>query len=140
MPLNKETRPIKQGLMWRIDKKMHGPVSIHCLKALRAPSNKTKLGYLLLPERKTHSENSCFKEISKWSLTFFLFFHFFYWWVYADDIALLANAPVQAKSRLYSLKQASAGIGLYVNAYKIEYMYFNQTGDISTRNCCSLKN
>ena len=32
-----------------------------------------------------------------------------------------------------------AGIGLHVNAYKTEYMYFNQTGDISTLNDNSLK-
>ena len=35
---------------------------------------------------------------------------------YADDIALLANSPTQAKSLLQSLKQARGGIGLYVNA------------------------
>ena len=58
---------------------------------------------------------------------------------YADDIALLANAPVQAETLLYNLEQAAAGIGLHVNAHKMEYMYFNQTGDISTLNSSSLK-
>ena len=58
---------------------------------------------------------------------------------YADDIALLANAPAQAETLLHSLEQASAGIGLHVNAHKIEYMCFNQTGDISTLNGSSLK-
>ena len=48
---------------------------------------------------------------------------------YADDIALLANAPAQAV----------AGIGFHVNAHKTEYMCFNQTGDISTQNGSTLK-
>ena len=41
---------------------------------------------------------------------------------YADDIALMANTPNQAESLLHSLEQAAAGIGLYVNANKTEYM------------------
>ena len=36
--------------------------------------------------------------------------------------ALLANAPTQAKSLLYSLEWAAGGIGLSVNAEKMEYM------------------
>ena len=51
---------------------------------------------------------------------------------YADDIAILANTPDQAETLLHSLERAAAGIGLYVNAHKIEYMCYNQTGDIST--------
>ena len=58
---------------------------------------------------------------------------------YADDIALLAKAPAQAKTLLHSLEQADAGIGLHVNAHKMEYMCFNQTGNISTLNGSSLK-
>ena len=58
---------------------------------------------------------------------------------YADDIAILANTPNQAKTLLYSLERAAAGIGLYVNAHKTEYMCFNQTGDISTLDGTSLK-
>ena len=58
---------------------------------------------------------------------------------YADDVALLANAPAQAETLLHSLEQAAAGIGLNVNAPKMEYMCFNQTGNISTLNGCSLK-
>ena len=58
---------------------------------------------------------------------------------YTDDIALLANAPAQAKTLLHSLEWAAAGIGLHVNAHKTEYMCFNQTGDISTLNGSSLK-
>ena len=58
---------------------------------------------------------------------------------YADDIALLANAPAQAETLLHSLEQVAAGIGLHVNAHKTEYMCFNQTGDISTLGGCSLK-
>ena len=51
---------------------------------------------------------------------------------YADDIAILANTRNQAKTLLHSLEWAAAGIGLYVNAHKMEYMCNNQTGDIST--------
>ena len=58
---------------------------------------------------------------------------------YADDIALLANTPVQAESRLHSLERAAGGIRLHVNADKTEYMCFNQRGDISTLNSSSLK-
>ena len=58
---------------------------------------------------------------------------------YADDTAILAKAPVQAETLLHSLERAAAGIGLHVNAYKTEYMCFNQTGDISTQGGSSLK-
>ena len=58
---------------------------------------------------------------------------------YADDIALLANAPAQAKNLLHSLEWAVAGIGLHVNVHKTEFMCFNQTGDISTPNGSTLK-
>ena len=51
---------------------------------------------------------------------------------YADDIAILANTPNQAETLLHSLERAAAGIGLYVNAHKTEYMCYNQTGGIST--------
>ena len=42
-------------------------------------------------------------------------------------------------SSLYHLKRAAAGIGLRVNAHKIEYICYNQTGDISTLDGTSLK-
>ena len=58
---------------------------------------------------------------------------------YADDIAILANTPNQAETLLHSLERAAAGIGLHVNAHKTEYMYFNQTGDISTLDGTSQK-
>ena len=58
---------------------------------------------------------------------------------YAGDIAILANTPNQAETLLHSLERAAAGIGLYVNAHKIEYMYYNQTGDISTLDGTPLK-
>ena len=58
---------------------------------------------------------------------------------YADDIALLANAPAQAETLLHSLEWAATGIGLHVNAHKMEYMCFNQTGNISTLGSSSLK-
>ena len=58
---------------------------------------------------------------------------------YADDIAILPNTPNQAETLLHSLEQATAGIGLHVNAHKTEYMCFNQKGDISTLDGSSLK-
>ena len=58
---------------------------------------------------------------------------------YADDIAILANTPNQAETLLHSLEWAAAGIGLYVNAHKTEYMCYNQTGDISTLDRTPLK-
>ena len=58
---------------------------------------------------------------------------------YADDIALLANASAQAETLLHSLEPPAAGIGLHVNAHKTDYMCFNQTDDISTKNGCALK-
>ena len=57
----------------------------------------------------------------------------------ADYIAILANTPNQAETLLHSLEQATAGIGLHVNAHKTEYMCYNQTGDISTLDGTSLK-
>ena len=51
---------------------------------------------------------------------------------YADDIAILAKTPNQAETLLHNLERAAAGIGLYINAHKTEYMCNNQTGDIST--------
>ena len=59
--------------------------------------------------------------------------------VYADDIALLANTPNQAETLLHRLGRTAAGIGLHVNAHKTEYMWFNQTDDISTLDGTSLK-
>ena len=59
--------------------------------------------------------------------------------VYADDIAILANTPNQAETLQHSLERAAAGIGLYVNAHKTEYMCYNQTGDISTLEGTPLK-
>ena len=58
---------------------------------------------------------------------------------YADDIAILANTPDQAETLLHSLERAAAGIGLYVNAQKTEYMCYNQAGDISTLDGTPLK-
>ena len=58
---------------------------------------------------------------------------------YADDIALLANTPSQTETLLHSLEQAAGDIGLHVNADKMEYMCFNQRGDISTLNGSCLK-
>ena len=58
---------------------------------------------------------------------------------YADDIALLANAPAQAETLLHSLERAAAGIGLHVNAHNTEYMCFNQAGNIYTLKDSTLK-
>ena len=58
---------------------------------------------------------------------------------YTDDIALLANMPNQAETILHSLERAAAGIGLYVNAHKTEYMRYNQTGNTTTLDGASLK-
>ena len=58
---------------------------------------------------------------------------------YVDDIALLAYTPTLAETLLLGLERDAADIGLHVNAHKTEYMGFNQTGDISTLNCSSLK-
>ena len=45
----------------------------------------------------------------------------------ADDIALLANAPTQAKSLMHNLDQAAAScIDYNVNADKREYVCFNK--------------
>ena len=58
---------------------------------------------------------------------------------YTDDIAILANTPNQAETLLHSLERAVAGIGLYVDAHKTEYMCYNQKGDISTLDGTPLK-
>ena len=58
---------------------------------------------------------------------------------YAEDIAILANAPAQAENLLHSLERSAEGIALHVNAHKMEYMCLNQTGDISTQGGSSLK-
>ena len=59
---------------------------------------------------------------------------------YTDDIAiLLTNTPNQAETLLHSLERAAAGVGLYVNTHKMEYMCYNQTGDISTLDGTPLK-
>ena len=43
---------------------------------------------------------------------------------YTDDLVLFTNTAAQAKSQLHSPKQATGGIGLYVNANKTEFMCF----------------
>ena len=58
---------------------------------------------------------------------------------YADDIAILANTPIQAETLLHSLERATTGIGLHVNAHKTEYMCYNQTGYITTQDGTPLK-
>ena len=58
---------------------------------------------------------------------------------YADDMVILANTPNQAEKLLHRLERVAAGIGLYVNKHKTEYMCYNQTGDISTLDETPLK-
>ena len=58
---------------------------------------------------------------------------------YADDIVILANTLAQAETLMHTLDRAAVGIGLHVNALKMEYMCFNQTGDFSTQDSSSLK-
>ena len=57
---------------------------------------------------------------------------------YADDIALLANTPAQAKSLLHSLDQATGGNSLHVYADKTEYMCFNQKKETSSHQMVAL--
>ena len=54
-------------------------------------------------------------------------------------IVLLVNTLTQAESLLHHLEQAAGGIGLHMNTDKMEYMCFNQKGNISTLNGGSLK-
>ena len=54
-------------------------------------------------------------------------------------IALLANIPTQAESLLHCLEQAAGGIGPHFNPDRIEFMCFNQRGNISTLNGRYLK-
>ena len=58
---------------------------------------------------------------------------------YANDIVLQTNTPAQAETQLHSLEWAVGGIGLHVNIDKMEYMCFNQRGDISTLKSGPLK-
>ena len=58
---------------------------------------------------------------------------------YADDLALLANTPTQAKFLLHSLKQTAEDSGLYVNTNKTEYMYFKRKRATSTLRGMPLK-
>ena len=60
---------------------------------------------------------------------------------YTDDMALLANAPVQAEFLQHGLEKAAGDIGLHVNADKMKYMCFNQNQkvDNSTLKSASLK-
>ena len=57
----------------------------------------------------------------------------------AEYLVILANTPDQAETLLHSLERAAASIGLYVNARKMEYMCYNQMGDISTLEGTPLK-
>ena len=43
---------------------------------------------------------------------------------YADDIVLLAKTAPKAESQVHCLGQSARGIGLYVNADKMEFVFF----------------
>ena len=58
---------------------------------------------------------------------------------YVDDLALLANTPVQTESLLHSLEKSAKGIGLCVNSDKTESIYFNQDSTIFSLNGKPLK-
>ena len=50
----------------------------------------------------------------------------------AYNKALITNTPAQPGSLLHITERTAVGIGLHVNAYKTEYMCFNQRSNIST--------
>ena len=58
---------------------------------------------------------------------------------YADDLTLLADKIAHAEKLLHSLETAAAGIGLYVNTKKTEYMCHRQDGQIKARNDTPIK-
>ena len=58
---------------------------------------------------------------------------------YADDLALFSDKINHAEKLLHALEYASAGIGLYVNAKKTEYVCYNQDGEIKCLNGTILK-
>ena len=58
---------------------------------------------------------------------------------YANVIVLLANTPAQDETQLHSRERTAGGIGLHVNADKMENMCFNLSGDIFTLKGWSLK-
>ena len=66
-------------------------------------------------------------------------FGYVLWYINPWGLFNAKNTPAQAKTQLHSLEQGAAGIGLHVNTDKMEYIYFNQRGDISTQNHSSLK-
>ena len=49
---------------------------------------------------------------------------------YTDNLVFLASTPAKSESRLHGLEQAA--IDFYVNANKIEYLYFKQEGAMFT--------
>ena len=58
---------------------------------------------------------------------------------YADDLVLLVHTPAQVESLLHSPVKAIGGIGLFMNADKIQYMCFKQKGTISSLSSKPLK-
>ena len=60
-------------------------------------------------------------------------------YIYADDLVLLTNTSVQAKSLLQNLEQKTRGISLYMNADKTEFMSSKQDEALATLNGKTLK-
>ena len=57
----------------------------------------------------------------------------------ANDSALQANTPTQAKSLLYSLELVARSIGLFIDLVKTEFMCFKHDRGISSLNGKPLK-
>ena len=53
---------------------------------------------------------------------------------YANELELFENTPAQAEFLLHSLEQTAKSIGLYVNLYRTEFIWFKQDGAITTLN------
>ena len=58
---------------------------------------------------------------------------------FVQDFVFFTNIPTQAESLLHSMEIAAGGIGLYMNANKIELMCFKQEGAIFTLSAKPLK-
>ena len=56
---------------------------------------------------------------------------------YTDDLAFLANTPVQAESQLHSLKKATEAIGLYMNGNKRFYVLIKKKTISTWNGLCS---
>ena len=114
MPLNKETKP---------NQSKRKPTEKDVTKSVQSRHDRWQL--LMLQTRdqlNVHTEEQVSRN-----------------WRYQKYIYLYLQVFFFHYHRLHSLERAAAGIGLYVNAHKTEYMCYNQTGDISTLDGTPLK-